>query len=265
MGMIWFKHMVDMHSNHKIRAIRQLKRGNDYVLIFVMLLEIAGRCAEGGRLFVTEGVEYTVKSLAFELEYDERTVISALEELEKFGLVDTSEGLRIKTWDKYQSLDASERRAEKARQRMAAYRGRLKEAAADQADDMPDIGAEQPAESDVPTLGEVERYCAERGSGVDARAFYDYYSSIGWMMGRNPIKDWRAAVRRWERSSQPSYEPPRESARPSSNPALNYDQREYDDSEFKSSNYLKDAYEFIKQNGIQLSEEDEKAYREAAT
>ena len=51
-----------------------------------------------------------------------------------------------------------------------------------------------------PTLEEVEAYCQERNKGVDAQRWYDYYSSNGWKVGKNPMKDWKAAVRTWERS-----------------------------------------------------------------
>lgn len=51
-----------------------------------------------------------------------------------------------------------------------------------------------------PTLEEVQAYCAERGKGVDAQKWYDYYSANGWKVGKNPMKDWKAAVRTWERS-----------------------------------------------------------------
>lgn len=51
-----------------------------------------------------------------------------------------------------------------------------------------------------PTLEEVGRYCAERDNLVDAQKFVDHYTSNGWRVGKNPMKDWRAAVRTWERS-----------------------------------------------------------------
>ena len=51
-----------------------------------------------------------------------------------------------------------------------------------------------------PTLEEVQAYCLERGKGVDPQKWYDYYSANGWKVGKNPMKDWKAAVRTWERS-----------------------------------------------------------------
>ena len=51
-----------------------------------------------------------------------------------------------------------------------------------------------------PTVEEVESYCLERGNGIDAQSFIDFYESKGWMIGKNKMKDWKAAVRTWERS-----------------------------------------------------------------
>lgn len=52
-----------------------------------------------------------------------------------------------------------------------------------------------------PSLDEVKAYCAERGNRVDPQRWMDYYQSNGWRVGKNPMKDWRAAVRSWERNS----------------------------------------------------------------
>jgi len=52
-----------------------------------------------------------------------------------------------------------------------------------------------------PTLSEVSQYCAERNNNVDSAKWFDYYSSNGWRVGRNPMRDWKAAVRTWEKNS----------------------------------------------------------------
>jgi hypothetical protein len=49
-----------------------------------------------------------------------------------------------------------------------------------------------------PTVEEVKIYCLERSNSVDANKWHDFYSSKGWMVGRNKMKDWEAAVRTWE-------------------------------------------------------------------
>ena len=51
-----------------------------------------------------------------------------------------------------------------------------------------------------PTLENVSEYCREMGyTNVDAARFIDFYTSNGWMVGKNRMKDWKAAVRNWDR------------------------------------------------------------------
>lgn len=54
----------------------------------------------------------------------------------------------------------------------------------------------------APTVEQVRAYCRERGNTVDADKFCDYYTSVGWKVGRNPMKDWQSAVRTWERTNK---------------------------------------------------------------
>jgi hypothetical protein len=60
-----------------------------------------------------------------------------------------------------------------------------------------------------PSLEEVQAYCSERGNGIDAQAFIDFYASKGWMVGKTKMSDWKAAVRTWEsrnrKQGKPTY------------------------------------------------------------
>ena len=49
-----------------------------------------------------------------------------------------------------------------------------------------------------PSIEDIKTYCRERGNNVDAQVFYDFYESKGWMVGKSPMKDWKACVRTWE-------------------------------------------------------------------
>jgi len=49
-----------------------------------------------------------------------------------------------------------------------------------------------------PTFDEVKAYCLERNSCIDPQHFIDHYQANGWMIGKNKMKDWKAAVRTWE-------------------------------------------------------------------
>ena len=58
-----------------------------------------------------------------------------------------------------------------------------------------------------PSVQEIEDYCTEKGFLLDAERFVDYYASVGWRVGKNPMKDWRAAVRTWVKKDTPKPEP----------------------------------------------------------
>lgn len=62
-------------------------------------------------------------------------------------------------------------------------------------------GADKPRRSTFspPTVEEVAAYCRERGNSINAQTFVDFYASKGWKVGNSPMKDWKAAVRTWEK------------------------------------------------------------------
>lgn len=73
----------------------------------------------------------------------------------------------------------------------------------------------------APTLDEVTAYVKERNSSVDPQRFIDFYESKGWMVGKNKMKNWKAAIRTWEQRDK-------ESA-PKKNDSL---KREYTDADY---------------------------------
>lgn len=58
------------------------------------------------------------------------------------------------------------------------------------------------------SLEDVIAYRNEIGSCADPQAYWDYYTSNGWKVGKNPMKDWKAAFRNWERREKPQPQPP---------------------------------------------------------
>jgi hypothetical protein len=50
-----------------------------------------------------------------------------------------------------------------------------------------------------PSLDDIRAYCISRANNVDPEQFFNFYESKGWMVGKSPMKDWRAAVRTWEK------------------------------------------------------------------
>lgn len=55
-----------------------------------------------------------------------------------------------------------------------------------------------------PSLDEIRAYCISRGNNVDPEQFLNFYESKGWMVGKTPMRDWRAAIRTWEKRENDS-------------------------------------------------------------
>lgn len=146
MDVKWIKITTDMFDNRKIRHLRRLPDGNNIVLIWVMLLTMAGRCNAGGMIFLTENIPYTPKMLADELDFEESTITLAINALEKFGMVST-DPLMITNWEEYQNVESMEKIREQTRKRMADYRTRKR------------LG--------VTSVGENCVYCGKPASTVD--------------------------------------------------------------------------------------------------
>ena len=123
----WIKIEIEMFSNRKIKQIRKMPEGNNIVLIWVMLLTMAGRCNSNGIIFLTENIPYTTKMLADELDFEESIIQLALTVLEKFGMITRdSELLSIPGWEEHQSANELEKIRDQNRKRVAEYRERQK-------------------------------------------------------------------------------------------------------------------------------------------
>lgn len=211
----WIKLTVDMFDNRKIKYLRTLPEGNNIVLIWVMLLTMAGRCNSGGMIFLTENIPYTGQVLANELGFETSTVELALKILASLGMISEIDGyIQIEGWDDHQSADKLEQireqnriRKQKERERKQIAMSRDGHVTVTQchATDI-DKEIDKDKEIDIkvrrftpPTPTEVQQYCSESGHHIDADAFVDFYNSKNWMVGKNKMKDWKSAVRNWER------------------------------------------------------------------
>lgn len=128
------------------------------------------------------------KALAEKLGLTERQVRTALQHLEKTGelTIKTTNKFSIATiekWGFYQGC--SEENDQQIDQQLTNKR--------------PHSRNKEVNKFIPPTVEEVRSYCQARGNSIDPEAFIDYYSSKGWVVGKNKMKDWKAAVRNWER------------------------------------------------------------------
>lgn len=120
----WIKITTDMFDNRKIKHLRRLPDGDSIVLIWVMLLTLAGRCNSGGMIFLTENIPYTPKMLADELDFEESTVQLALNALEQLGMIQTNDDgfLAVTGWAEHQNIDGMEKIREQNRLRKQRQR-----------------------------------------------------------------------------------------------------------------------------------------------
>lgn len=120
----WIKITTDMFDNRKIRHLRRLPDGNSIVLIWVMLLTMAGRCNASGMIFLTDTIPYTTKMLADELGFEENTVKLALSALEQLGMVTTSNTgfFAITDWEEHQNVEGMDKIREQNRIRKQRQR-----------------------------------------------------------------------------------------------------------------------------------------------
>ena len=123
----WIKITTDMFDNRKIKHLRRLPDGNNIVLLWVMLLTMAGRCNSGGMIFLTENIPYTPKMLADELDFEESTVQLALNVLEQLNMIVTSHGFfSIAGWEEYQNIEGMDKIREQNRIRKQRQREKQK-------------------------------------------------------------------------------------------------------------------------------------------
>lgn len=178
----WVKLTTDMFDNRKIKQIRHLPEGNNIVLIWVMLLTIAGRCNASGMIFLTENIPYSIESLAVELDFDQTVVKLALDVLQKFGMIVCDESaFYISNWEEYQNIEGMELIREQTRKRVAKYRENKKALACNVTgnatvtpSNATDIESERESEREVLTPSK-EGVCRTK----DVRRIIEAWNSLG--------------------------------------------------------------------------------------
>lgn len=129
----WIKIYIDMFDKRKIKKLRRLPAGNDLLLIWVMLLAMAGKCNAGGMIYITESIPYTEEDLADELDFEVNTIRLAMKAFEELDMIATSNDgfISVIGWEEYQNTDKlAEIRAkdrERKRLKKAQARGELPE------------------------------------------------------------------------------------------------------------------------------------------
>lgn len=217
----WIKLSTDIFNNRKIRQIECMPDGDTIIVIWFKILALAGEINDSGQVYLTKEIPYTEQLLATQFNRPIATVRLALQTFQQFGMIEIIDNLiLVSNWEKYQNIEGMERVREQTRLRVARCREnkRLAEcnATSNATSRYCNAGEEEKEEDkeykerdkekektakrfSPPTVEQVREYCKERNNSVDAERFVSFYQAKGWLVGKSPMKDWKAAVRNWER------------------------------------------------------------------
>lgn len=219
----WIKICTDIFDDEKMLLIESMPEADGIIVCWFKLLCLAGKQNNSGVFMLNDKLAYTDEMLAAIFRRPLNTVRLALNTFKNFGMIEIIEGtITIPNWGKHQNLDQLETKKAYMRKYMKGYREKQKaltsgktlcktNVSPTEEDIDKDIDIEEEKKESKkkatsrfspPTLDEVKAYCIERNNNVDAERFIDYYTSNGWKVGRNPMKDWKATVRTWEKSSK---------------------------------------------------------------
>ena len=203
----WLKFRDDFFDSKRIKKLRKMAGGDTYVIIYLKMQLKALRT--GGVLEFTGIEKEFAEELALDIDESADDVRVVLAFLLSYGLCECSDNVHY--YLPYVTENTGSETA--AAQRMRDHRDRLKLAERNNVTPLlheccVEKEIEKEKEIDTPkgvcrfappTLEEVTAYCRERGNKVDPQKFIDFYESKGWMIGKNKMKSWQAAVRTWER------------------------------------------------------------------
>lgn len=224
----WIKIVTDVFDDEKILMIETMPEADTIIVIWFKLLCLAGKQNNSG-VFQMGQMPYTDEMFATIFRRPLNTVRLALKTFEQFGMVEIiNNTVTIPNWGKHQNIDQIEAKNAYMKKYMREYREKQKQISSGESNcktnskanvSLADKIREEEIRKDEirgeenmdeaspptrskrftpPTVDEVRTYCQGRQNGVDPQRFVDYYTSNGWMVGKNKMKDWKAAVRTWE-------------------------------------------------------------------
>lgn len=208
----WLKFKDDFFDSKRVKKLRKMAGGDTYIVIYLKMQLKALR--SDGVLSYTGLEENFADELALDIDESPEDVRMVLAYLMNYGLCECSDNIHYFLPYVVENTGSETATA----QRMRDHRSRAKLAERNNVTGLlqeryveKEIEKEKDKEIDTdsmvhrkrftaPTIEDVKAYCKERGNRVDPERFIDYYTSNGWKVGKNPMKDWKAAVRTWERS-----------------------------------------------------------------
>lgn len=212
-------------DSDELKILESMKDG--YLYSNILLKLYLRSLKNDGKLVVNDRIPYNAEMLASVTGHQAGTIKQALSIFKDLGLIDVLENGAIYMLDIQNFIGKGSTEADRQRlydRRISDERKQKKLTQSRNLEEIlkkstPEIEIELEKEIKIekeidssastttkrkrfekPTLSEIEQYCIERNNNVNAEQFFDYYESNGWKVGKNSMKDWKAAVRTWERS-----------------------------------------------------------------
>ena len=209
----WLKLHKDFFQRKEIKRLRKIAGGDTYTIIYLKML--LRSIMSDGKLYF-DGLEDDFASeLALDLDEKEENVQITVQYLLKSGLLEMcsdEEYYLPDTKDSTGCETAAASRMRKCRAKkdklernnvtpmLQSGYGEIEKELEIEKDSSAKSTTTKRKRFEKPTISDIEQYCIERNNNVNAEHFFDYYESNGWKVGKNSMKDWKAAVRTWERS-----------------------------------------------------------------
>lgn len=215
----WLKLKDDFFRQKPIKKLRSMEHGETYTIIY---LKMQLESLSNNGIIVFDGVgDSFSEELAFQIDEHEPHVRTTIEFLTKHGLLvqlSETENFLPQAVENTGSETSSAKRMREFREREAAQcsdNASQCDAREKREERREKSGADKPPRRSrfvPPTVEQVAEYVRSRSSSVDPQGFIDFYEAKGWMVGRTPMKDWKAACRNaesWERWKNQPQTPPR--------------------------------------------------------
>lgn len=204
----WLKLDKDFFKKHEIVIVENMPNGKDYVLFYLKLL--CESTSHEGFLRFSNTIPYSEEMLSSLTNTNVDIVRSAikifsslklmeilddgtifLEEVSKMIGTETGAAIRKREYREKVNGTLMGQCPQENRYKILDTRNNKKENILKERNENDFI---------IPSIEDVQNYCLERNNSVNAQMFVDYYSARGWMLGSNPMVDWKAVVRVWEKT-----------------------------------------------------------------
>lgn len=189
--MKWFKHDSNAHTDDKIQKVLMRYGADGYALYWYCIELIASRVSPDN---ITFELKHDAEILGYHLKIDTLRVEEIMKYLVSLGLFNYSNE-KIVCYKLAKRLDNTMTQNREIKETLRNFKKLPPEEKRLEEITLRKEG--KPSRFLPPSVKEVSEYVKEKGYSVDANNFINFYESKGWMVGKNKMKDWKAAIRTW--------------------------------------------------------------------